>query len=91
MPFPPAPCNAIIYLEKEEALPPHPLSYQGYVHQNKVEIHFEGKLHSPMVTRTSTVRSGAGQDAECKIIRPSMVCKIIKAELSLCFQNLKDT
>ena len=51
MPSPPAPWNGIIYLEKGEALPSHPHSHQGYVHQEKVVIQFEGKLHTLMVTR----------------------------------------
>ena len=51
MPSPPAPWNGIIYLEKGEALPSHPHSHQGYVHQEKVVIQFKGKLHTLMVTR----------------------------------------
>lgn len=89
MPSPSAPCSAIIYREKGEPLLFHPHSHWSYVHQGKVVIHFEGKLHSPMVTRTSTGKSGVRQAAECKIIRPSMICKIINAELTLSFQNLK--
>lgn len=69
-------CIAIIYSEKREALPSsHPCSYKGYIHQRKVVIHFEGKLHGLMVTRICSCRSGVEQDTESKIIRPLVVCK----------------
>lgn len=73
MPSPPAPCKPIIHLEKREALPSHSHLHQGFVHQEKSVIHFEEKLHTLMVTRTI----GAGQAAECKIVRLSMVRKTI--------------
>lgn len=74
--FPACPCKAIIYSEKGEALlSSRPHSHQGYVHQGKVVIHSEGKLHGPMVTRTYSGRSAVGRAVECKIIGPSVAFK----------------
>lgn len=79
MPSPLPPAMASFIWKRERLCLPIPNYIRIYAHQEKVVIHFEGKLHTLMVTRTWTGSSGVGQDAACKIIRPSVVCKIINA------------